>query len=73
MLDHHIERFERLSGPFFAVHQKRRGTFLADDRQMLKWLWTDRRLLSEEEADELVGPAASKLPRAPFWWRWRER
>lgn len=55
----HLERFERLGGPFFAVHQSRFGTFIQQDWDALAALWRDRDLLDEAEITAILGPVAT--------------
>ncbi|MDC0360774.1 hypothetical protein OAN80_03205 [Alphaproteobacteria bacterium] len=58
-----------MGGPFFAVHQRRRGTFLQADREALMRLWLDRDLMTEAEAEDLLGvPAVVSGGKTP-WWR----
>ena len=68
-LERHIERFQRLGGPFFAVHQQRRGTFLQADREALMRLWLGRDLMTEAEAEDLLGAPAAVSIRKASWWQ----
>jgi len=51
------------------VHQQRRGTFLQADREALMRLWLGRDLMTEAEAEDLLGAPAAVSIRKASWWQ----